>query len=72
MLVLPECQTGEKAILRGETFSLTCEREGMKIKETTTTTTETIDVSVAAEAHQRETINSGIARITWNPPNLGK
>ena len=55
-----------------ETFSLTCEREGMKIKETTTTTTETIDVSVAAEAHQRETINSGIARITSNPPNLGK
>ena len=45
-----------------ETFSLTCEREGMKIKETTTT--ETIDVSVAAEAHQRETINSGIAQIT--------
>ena len=48
-----------------ETFSLTCERDGMKIKETTTTTTtETIDVSVAAEAHQRETINSGIAQIT--------
>ena len=62
MLVLPECQTGEEAMLR-ETFSLTCEREGMKIKETTTTT-KTIDVSVAAEAHQRETINSGIARIT--------
>ena len=39
------------------------EREGMKIEETTTTT-ETIDVSVAAEAHQRETINSGIAQIT--------